>query len=572
MTKRTANENPINPIPKTPTGIGGLDEITGGGLPSGRSTLISGNTGCGKTMLAMAFLAHGAMQFNEPGVFMAFEETREELTANFRGVGYDLEKLIAEKQMFIDEIRLDPGAVMESGRYDLGGLFRRIDYAVETVGARRIAIDSIEALFSFLSDQSGLRAEIYRLIAYLKQKGLTTVLTAESGEGRGLGRHNIEAFVADCVIVLSREVAGQVSTRHLRIMKYRGSAHGTNAYPFLIGKQGISLMPVTALALDYEVPYERISTGIGPLDAMFSGGGYFRGASVLISGTAGSGKSSLVSSFADAVCRRGEKCLYFSFEESPAQITRNMGAIGLDLQAHVENGRLLFKSTRPTAHGLEDHLLEIHEQVAAFDPDAVIVDPISNLVMAAGHLKEAKKMLMRLIDLMKHRGITTLSTDLMTSGSPLEKTEVGISSLMDTWLLLRNIEDEGEHNRTLYILKSRGMAHSNQVREFLITDDGLALVDVYISEGRVYTGSARLQRKAGDDLEHQQRKNRMDQLQRLIERKQQMLDAKIAAMQAEFSAEREGLENRIESEKMENADRIPENQGRSPAQQSRDTK
>ena len=460
-------------IAKAPTGISGMDDITGGGLPKGRPTLVSGSAGCGKTLLAMEFLVNGAVQFDEPGVFIAFEENAEELAQNVASLGFDLKDLIKQKKLIIDYIRIERNEIEEAGEYDLDGLFIRLGHALDSIKAKRVALDTIEVLFGALKNQGVLRAELHRLFRWLKDKGVSAIVTAERGDGR-MTRHGLEEFVADCVILLDHRVTEQLSTRRMRIVKYRGTLHGTNEYPFLIGRNGISVLPITSLALEHEASRERISTGIPELDEMLDGKGFYCGSSVLVSGTAGSGKSSVAASFVDAACRRGEKSLYFSFEESPNQILRNMKSIGLDLDQHVRKGMLRFHSTRPSLYGLEMHLVTMYALINEFQPRVVVLDPITDFT-SAGSSAEIKSAVTRVIDFLKTKNITALFVDTTPEQELYANSTVGISSLIDAWIGLRNIEANGEHHRGLHILKSRGMAHSNQVRPFLITDDGIEI-------------------------------------------------------------------------------------------------
>ena len=522
-------------LPKSPTGIQGLDEITGGGLPKGRPTLVCGGAGCGKTLLAMEFLVRGATQFNEPGVFMAFEETAKDLTQNVASLGFDLKDLIARKKIVLDFVYIERSEIEETGEYDLEGLFIRLGHAIDSIGAKRVVLDTIESLFSGLPNPLILRAELRRLFRWLKDKGVTAIITGERGE-ETLTRQGLEEYVSDCVIVLDHRVSEQVSSRRLRVVKYRGSTHGTNEYPFLIDEDGISVLPVTSLGLQQIASTERIPTGIPRLDAMLGGAGYYRGSSVLVSGTAGTGKSSLAAHFAEAACRRGERALYFAFEESPSQIMRNMRSIGIDLEPWVQKGLLQFQANRPTFAGLEMHLTMMHKAINAFKPQVVIVDPLNSFVIG-GNETEVKAMLMRLVDFLKMNQITGLFTSLTSGGGALEQTEVAISSLIDTWLLLRDIEIGGERNRGLYILKSRGMAHSNQIREFLLTDHGVELRDVYVGPSGVLTGSARLAQEAQEQAAQMMRKQEVERRQLELERKRKALEAQIAAMRAEFEAQ-----------------------------------
>ena len=521
-------------LPKSPTGIDGLDEITGGGLPTGRPTLVCGDAGCGKTLLAMEFLVRGATQFDEPGVFMAFEETTQELTRNVASLGFDLDDLVERRQLALDFVYIERREIEETGEFDLEGLFVRLGYAIDTIDAKRVVLDTIESIFSGLPNPLILRAELRRLFRWLKDKGVTAIITGERGAGL-LTRQGLEEYVSDCVILLDHRVENLISTRRLRVVKYRGSTHGTNEYPFLIDETGFSVLPVTSLGLEHTASEERVSTGIPRLDAMLSGAGFYRGSSILVSGTAGTGKSSVAGHFAEAACRRGERVLYFAFEESPSQIQRNLRSVGIDLAPWVRQGLLEFKANRPTFTGLETHLATMHKAIHIFGPRIVILDPLNSFISAANEI-EVKSMLMRLVDYLKLNQITGFFTSLTMGGSAQDRTDAGISSLIDTWLLLFAVETGGERNRALSILKSRGMDHSNQNREFLITSHGVQLRDVYLGPGGVLTGSARLAREAQDTAERLARQQEIDLRRRELERKRALMDAQVAAIRAEFEA------------------------------------
>jgi circadian clock protein KaiC len=486
----------LRPLAKAPSGIQGLDEVTGGGLPRGRPTLICGGPGCGKTLFAMEFLVRGVTDFGEPGVFMAFEETAEELAANVASLGFDLPKLEAQKKLAIDYVRVERAEIEETGEYDLEGLFVRIQHAVEEVGAKRVVLDTIESLFAGLPNPGVLRSEIRRLFRWLKDRGLTVVVTGEKGEGT-LTRQGLEEYVSDCVIFLDHRVTGENSTRRVRVVKYRGTTHGTNEYPFLIDATGISILPVTSLGLQHKASAERIPTGIARLDEMLGGRGYYRGSTVLVSGTAGTGKTSVAALLARATCARGERCVYFAYEESADQLLRNMRSIGIDLAPYVKRGLLRVLASRPTVHGLEMHLVAMHKTVSELAPDVVVVDPITNLITVGTPL-ETQSMLTRLIDFLKGRGVTSFFTSLTSGGDGVEATEVGISSLIDTWLLLSVVRSGGERNRTVTIIKSRGMPHSNQAAEYRLSARGLEILDTYLGAGGVVTGSARVAQEAED--------------------------------------------------------------------------
>ena len=463
-------------LAKAPTGIQGLDEVTGGGLPKGRVTLVCGSAGCGKSLLAMEFLVHGAVQYGEPGVCMDFEETEEKLRANVASLGFDLRALAKHKKLLVDFVSIERNEIAETGEYNLDGLFIRLAHAVKAIKAKRVVLDSIEALFAGLTDSTMLRAELRRLFHWLEDHKLTAVVTGEAGE-HTLTRHGLEEYIADCVIALDHRVTEQISTRRLRVIKYRGTSHGTDEYPFLIDREGISVVPITSLALAHQASTDRVSTGIPALDEMMEGKGFFRGSSVLVSGTSGTGKSSLAANFARAACARGEVCLYFAFEESPSQILRNMRSVGLHLEPSVKKRLLHFHAMRPTSIGLEAHLAAVHKLIEKVRPSVVVIDPITNLVSISGTYN-VKSMLMRLVDFLKVEQITSMFTNLTFAGDPQERTAAAVSSLMDTWIVLRDNKSNGRPRRELYVLKSRGMAHSREPRELIVSERGIELGNV----------------------------------------------------------------------------------------------
>ncbi len=519
-------------LPKAPTGIQGLDEITEGGLPRGRPTLVCGSAGSGKTMFAAEFLVRGATEFGEPGVFMMFEESADELTQNLRSLGVDLDRLQRQKKIAIDHVHIERNEIEETGEYDLEGLFIRLGYAIDSIGAKRVVLDTLEALFSGLPNHAVLRAELRRLFRWLKDRGVTAVITGERGD-QSLTRYGLEEYVADCVILLDHRIYDQVSTRRLRVVKYRGTAHGTNEYPFLIGTHGLSVMPITSMRLDHAASRERMSTGIAGLDSMLGGTGVFRGSSTLVSGAPGTGKSSIGASFADAACARGERALLFAYEESASQLLRNMGSIGLDLGTWQDKGLLHIDASRPTLHGLEQHLVHIHDRVRELKPSVVVIDPISNLALDRDDVS-LKPTLMRLIDFLKQQGVTALFTSLTSdAAAEVAESQVGVSSLMDTWILLSNLAANGERTRTLQVLKSRGMRHSHQVREFVLSDHGVDLVDVYLAGDRVLTGTARVSREAQELAATELRQRDHDRRIKELASHRKAIDAQIAALNAQ---------------------------------------
>jgi circadian clock protein KaiC len=535
-------------LEKVPTGINGFDEITGGGLPAGRPTLVCGSAGCGKSLFALEFLVRGATQHGEPGVLLTFEESAEDIRKNIASLGFDIDALVAKKKLIIDFVRVERGEIEEQGEYDLEGLFIRLAHSIAVVGAKRVVLDTIEALFAGLSNEAILRSELRRLFGWLKERGMTTIITGERA-GDQFTRQGLEEFISDCVILLDHRVVGQISTRRLRVVKYRGSTHGTNEYPFLIDENGISILPITSSGLEYEVSAERVSTGVPGLDEMLGGLGYYRGSTVLLSGTAGTGKTSVAAHLAQATCTRGERCLFFSFEESASQILRNMRTVGIDLQPFVRKELLLIHSARPTVSGLEMHLVRMHKLISQCQPAVVIVDPVSNL-QSIGTSEETSTLFIRLVDFLRKNGILGFLVSLTSGAGGLEMTGEGISSMVDTWLLLRDIEVNGERNKVLYVLKSRGMDHSNQLREFHITSKGVKLVDAYLGSAGVLTGSARLAQEAREAADGETLKNEMVRRELALAHRRKAMEAQIQALRAAFDAETEEFNRMAANEKV----------------------
>lgn len=519
--------------------------ITMGGLPKGRPTLVCGGAGCGKTLFGIEFLVRGATQFGEPGVCISFEETAEDLAQNVASLGFNLQELQRKKKLVIDHIYVDKSEIAETGEYDLEGLFIRLNGAIDSVKAKRVLLDTPEALFAGLSNTGILRSEMRRLFGWLKDKGVSAVITGERGEGT-LTRHGLEEYVSDCVILLDHRVQNDSVTRRLRVLKYRGSTHGTNEYPFLIDQKGISVLPITAVGLDHKASNERVSSGVPELDAMFGGSGFYRGSSVLVTGTAGTGKTSLAASFVDAACRRGERGIYFAFEESPNQIMRNMQSIGMDLRKWVRKGLLHIESVRPNAFGMEMHLVRMHALLQEHSPDVVVMDPISGLI-PSGSMFDISSLVLRIVDFIKAKGATGFFTALMAEDD-VHSTNLNISSLVDTWLLLRNIESNGERNRVMYVLKSRGMSHSNQIREFLLTDRGVKLREVYLGAGGVLTGSARVAREAEERREESSRRRAERKRELALRASMAVVDAKLAALEAQRNRYKSGLQAVIDED------------------------
>jgi circadian clock protein KaiC len=534
-------------LQKERTGIPGFDEITGGGLPAGRPTLVCGSAGAGKTLFAMEFLVRGAMLYNEPGVFMSFEETDEELTKNVASLGFDLKQLAADKKLLLDYVFIERAEIEDTGEYDLEGLFLRLGHAIDTIGAKRVVLDTLEALFSALPNEAIIRAELRRLFRWLKEKGVTAVITCERGE-RTLTRYGLEEYVADCVILLDHRVENQISTRRMRIIKYRGTSHGTNEYPFMIDENGFSVLPITALGLSHKASTDRISSGVQRLDTMLGGKGFYRGSSVLVSGTAGTGKSTIGAHFIESACNRGERALFFAFEESQDQIIRNMRSVGIDLERFVKKGLLRFHNARPSAFGLEVHLASIHKAIVEFQPPVVVVDPITNFLGVAD-APQTKAMLTRLIDFLKLQQITAVFTSLTGATREIEDSEVGISSLMDAWLLVKNIESNGERNRGLYVLKARGIAHSNQVREFVLTSHGIKLIDAYIGSEGVFMGSARSSQLARETAAQVERRLATETKERELQRKRELYEAQLITLKGQYESEREALLRELDEAK-----------------------
>jgi len=544
---RRNRSRPLDGLPKERTGIPGFDEITLGGLPAGRPTLVCGSAGAGKTLFAMEFLVRGATLYNQPGVFISFEESDEELSTNVASLGFDLNQLVADKKLVLDYVFIERSEIEETGEYDLEGLFLRLGHAIDSIGAKRIVLDTLEALFSALPNEAIIRAELRRLFRWLKERGVTALITCERGNGR-LTRYGLEEYVADCVILLDNRVENQISTRRMRIVKYRGTSHGTNEYPFLIDDKGFSVVPITSLGLAHKAPTEHISSGITRLDTMLDNNGFYRGSSVLVSGTAGTGKSTIGAHFIEAACMRGERALFFAFEESQDQIIRNMRSVGMDLEKFVKKGLLKFQNARPSTWGLEAHLAMIHKAISEFSPSVVVVDPITNF-LSVGERVETKSMLTRLIDLLKSRQTTAMFTSLTSGGHDMEDSEIEVSSLMDAWLLVKNIEYNGERNRGLYVLKARGIAHSNQVREFLLTDGGIQLIDAYVGSEGVLMGSARSSQLAREKAAEVDRKLVMERKQRELRRKQELYEAQLVALKGQYEIERDAILRDLDEEK-----------------------
>ena len=520
-------------LAKTPTGIPGLDDVLLGGVPSGRPTLICGAAGSGKTLLGMTFLVNGATRFGESGVLLSFEETAEDLMDNVASLGFDVAGLIAAKKLVIDHVRIERSEIEETGEYDLEGLFVRLGHAIDQTGAKRVVLDTVEALFSSLSNSDTLRAELRRLFGWLKDRGVTAIITGERGDGT-LTRHGLEEYVADCVILLDNRVQDQVTTRRLRVVKYRGSAHGMNEYPFLMDDQGITVVPLSSAGLEHKISHERVSTGVPGLDAMLGLGGVYRGSSVLISGVSGAGKTILGASFAAAACANGERCMFFSFEESVDQLLRTVGSAGIHLRPYLEAGLLRFETKRPSSFGFEMHLALMQRELDRFRPSAVIVDPVTSF---RGPDSEVHALLLRMLDMLKTRGITTVFTSLTSSNDRLSQSDFGLSSLMDTWAFLLDIESNGERNRGLYVLKSRGMSHSNQIREYLVTDHGVKLVEAYLGAAGVLTGSARLAKEADDRVAAQHQGEEVARRRREIADRRAAAERQIAELRAEIAAQ-----------------------------------
>jgi circadian clock protein KaiC len=489
-------------FPKTPTGVEGLNEITGGGFPQGRPTLICGTAGSGKTVLAIQFLVKGITEYNEPGVFISFEESAKDLIQNVRSLGFDLEGSIAQKKLKIDYVRVERSEIQETGEYDLEGLFIRLNHAIDSIGAKRVVLDTIESLFSGLNNTAILRSEIRRLFQWLKEKGVTTIITGERGD-TSLTRQGLEEYVSDCVILLDFRVIEQIATRRLRIVKYRGSTHGTNEYPFLIDENGVSVLPITSLKLEHKTSTEIISTGLPGLDKLFNGGGFYRGNSTLITGSAGTAKTILAAYFALNSCRRKERVLYFSFEESPEQLIRNMLSVGINLRPYVKSKLLLIHASRPSLHGLEMHLLTLNKYIRDFKPQTIIIDPISSLV-TIGSRAEVRAMLARLMDMLKIYQISSLFTSL-THEQPISYNalaEEAIASLVDTWIKLRNEECKNYRVRSLYIEKSRGMGHSNEIKDFVVTDDGIKIINATALTEQGQNRSEKIGKLSGNGVKH----------------------------------------------------------------------
>src|SRR5450759_1562334 len=547
------DERPGSVLPKSPTGIKGFDEITGGGLPAGRPSLVCGPPGAGKSLFALQFLVNGATHYGEPGVFLTFEENRSDVVADVSSLNFDLDGWESDGRLVVDALTLEHQAV-DTGEFDLEALIARLASAVETIGAKRVAIDNVEALFAAFSRPALVRSELQRLFRQLKDRGLTTVITGESGAGT-LTRRGIEEYLSDCVVVLDDRVVQDVATRRLRVLKYRGSNHGRNEYPFLIGVHGLEVLPITSLELNKHVSAERVSTGVAGLDEMLGGSGVFRGSGVLISGSSGTGKTTIAASFADAACRRGEVVLFFSFEESESEIHRNLASVGMDLARWVDGGLLHFHCERPTTRGLEDHLAVMQRLIQEITPTLVVIDPVSSLARGATAF-DVSAMLMRQVYYLKSAGITAVMTVLTDEGE-LAQSIINISSLVDTSLELATLTALGERNRGLYVLKSRGTAHSNQIREFVLSDTGIEVVPVVIGAEGVLTGSARIAAESAERASAQGMSRESAELARALEDRRESVDAHVATLRDDFAAEERLAQQLIEaSEQRQEAVRL----------------
>ncbi len=472
-----------NQLHKCPTGIKGFDQITEGGIPQNRTTLLCGRAGTGKTLWGLDFLVKGATTYKEPGVFLSFEETEEELYKDVASIHLDLKGLVSQKKIQLEHVVLERRDIQASD-FNLEGILIRLEHAIASIGAKRVVIDSIESLFAGLTDVGILRLEIKRLFRWLKDKHVTTIITGEPGPD-SYTRHGLEEYISDCIVFLDNRVNEQLSIRRIRIIKYRGSNHGTNEYPFVIDKDGLSVIPITSAGLDQPGTNKRISTGIPSLDKLFQGGGYTQGSTILASGTAGTGKSSLATAFAVERCKRGERCLFLSYEESSGQLIQNMSSIGFQLAPFVKKGLLKIVSTRPSFFGLEMHLLDLYKLIAEFKPQSVVIDPLTSLI-AEGSQREIQSMVTRMIDLLKSKGITGFFTSLVSSTAQnYTSGEVGVSSLIDTWIVVRELEEDAGKRRLrgIYIVKSRGMGHSSDVHKLILSDDGIDLAPMDIVRG-----------------------------------------------------------------------------------------
>lgn len=535
---------PSRSLEKVPTGIEGFDEITKGGLPKGRPTLVVGGPGSGKTLFAIEFLVNGAVKFGDPGVFVSFEESDKELIENSASIGFDLKGLTSKKMLSIDYVRIEPEKIVESGEFDLEGLFIRLNNAIDTMGAKRVALDTIETIFSSFQNEGIVRSEMARLFRYLKDKGVTAVVTGESGEGT-ISRHGLEEYISDMVITLDNRVVDEAATRRLRVVKYRGSSHGTNEYPFLIDADGISVLPLTSVGLNAKASNKRVSTGVPGLDKMMGGRGFFDGSTILITGAAGTGKTSLAAHFVRKTCASGRKTLFLAFEESESQLLRNMRSVGVNLAPYVERGRLMISSERSTSVGLEMHLANIHKIIDNFRPHVVVFDQISSFV-GLGSESEAKSVLVRLADFLKMKGITAMFTELRSSNEALQ--ESIISSIVDTWIRLEDVESNGEKNRLIRIVKSRGMAHSNQLREFELRNEGVEIIDPYIGPAGILTGTARFAQQEKERAEEIARSAEMERLRRELESQRSAMDLQIGSLKADMALKEAALKKKIEGE------------------------
>jgi circadian clock protein KaiC len=517
-------------LPKARSGIEGFDEVTDGGLPLGRPTLVVGGPGTGKTLFGMHFLVNGAIKYKEPGVLISFEETEKELAQNVASLGFDVKGLLNKKLLVIDQVKVESSEIIETGEYDLEGLFVRIGYAIDSIGAKRVVLDTIEAIFSTFENSIILRSEMRRLFQFLKDKGVTSIVTGESGNG-ALTRDGLEEYVSDAVVSLENRVQGNITTRRMRIIKYRGSSHGSNEYPFLIDENGFSVVPITSIGLTAKVSDERISTGIKGLDDMMRGKGYFKESTILITGHAGTGKTTFAAEFLREACGKGKKALFFTYEESESQVIRNMRSVGVDLQPFINRSLLKIVPDRPASYGLETHLVSIHKLTRGFKPEVVVIDPISSL-MTIGEEVDVRSTMARIVDYLKMNHITALFTDLWHAHEDAQTSL--ISSMVDTWIMLENIRSNGEDNRVLRMVKSRGMAHSNQIMEFRITEKGIELIPPYVGPSGVLIGSARYAQEARERAEEISSTEDTERAKRRLEYERNQLQSQLSELKAQL--------------------------------------
>ena len=533
------------------TGVKGLDDVLGGGIPQGHAMLLVGKPGTGKSILSMEYLLHGIELHKENGVYISFEESEKQIISNAASFGWKFEEMVKKNKLAISYIDMQPEQMRTVGDYDLSALILRVKGAIKKVNARRVVIDGINNLLSTFDDERIIRSDLLRLIREIKEVNATIFITGERGHD-SWSKMGFEEYLADGLMHLDNRTDGNYQTREIQVVKCRGINHYTGKSPFIINSEGMSIRPLITADFDYKVLKSRVSTGIADIDNMLGGKGLYRGSTVYITGPSGAGKTSISSSFANGACSRGERALFLAFEESSDQIIRNMKSIGLSLDKWVNEKLLYFYTARATTNSLEGHLDNIMTMVREVEPTCVVLDPISAFRPIANE-NETKLMLIRLNDYLRARKITTVFTALSSDGEYSEHADVQLSSIADTWIVVRIMDYKGERNNVMQLMKSRGMSHSRQMKEMYFTGNGLKLQNVYQGPEGVLTGAARIGQEKYEKLKEARNVIEIDKNRKKIERKKSLLEASIEALKHEYEEELEALHAAIEEAEEQNS-------------------